>query len=127
MGRGRIPAGIVVVGRKQREGRGMKEELPRRGGTLRTIVAFSLGATIGSIAALLYAPASGEVTRRRLALKVRNMQRSAARQLGQTQRAFAKRAGQVREAASEWIAEHMPQGNGRHPLRRRVDRRLVSH
>ena len=103
------------------------KEFPRRGHTLRTIVAFSAGAAIGSVVALLYAPASGEVTRRRLALKVRNLRRTAARRLGETQRAFAKRAGQVREAASGWIAEHRPYGNGRQPQHRRADRRLVSH
>ena len=91
----------------------------RRGGTFRTVGAFVLGATAGSIIALLYAPASGQVTRRRLALKARNLRRAAARQLGQTQRALATRAERVREAATEWITEHVPHGNGKHPIRRR--------
>ncbi|MBI4340817.1 MAG: YtxH domain-containing protein, partial [Candidatus Omnitrophica bacterium] len=46
----------------------MKEQR-RRGGFLRTVAAFGLGATAGSIVALLYAPASGKITRRRLAMR----------------------------------------------------------
>ena len=94
----------------------MKEH-HRRGGTLKTIAAFSLGAAAGSILALLYAPASGKVTRRRLAMRVSQLRRTAVRRFGQTQRAFVTKAAHVREAATEWIAGHMP--NGRHPIRHR--------
>ena len=93
------------------------KEFRRRGGALRTAGIFALGAALGSIIALLYAPASGKVTRRRLAMKARQLQREAARRLGETQRALVTRAEHVREAATEWIAEHVP--NGRHPVRRR--------
>jgi gas vesicle protein len=97
----------------------MKEN--RRRGGWRTFLAFALGATVGSIVALLYAPASGQITRRRIALKVRTLQRAAVRRLGRTQRALAARALQVRDAATEWIAERFPQrnGNGRPVIRRR--------
>jgi gas vesicle protein len=100
----------------------MKEN--RRRGGLGTFLAFALGATAGSIVALLYAPVSGQVTRRRIALKVRHLQREAARRLGRTQRVLATRALQVREAATEWIADRFPQrnGNGRHAIRRRAVR-----
>ena len=97
----------------------MKENR-RRGGTFRTVAAFALGATAGSLIALLYAPASGKVTRRRLAMRVRNLQRKAARRIGETQRALATKADRVREAATEWIAEHVPHGNGRQIRHRTV-------
>ena len=92
----------------------MKMKQIRLAGKLQTIAAFTFGAALGSIGALLYAPASGQVTRKRLTSKIRTFQRTAARRLGQTQRALVDRAEQVREAASGWIAEHVPHnGNGR--------------
>jgi gas vesicle protein len=109
------------------EGCGMMKENRRRGG-LRTFLAFTLGAAVGGIVALLYAPASGQVTRRRIALKIRTLRRDAVRRLGRTQRALATRALQVREAAGEWIADRLPHrnGNGRHLVRRRV-RHAAAH
>ena len=103
----------------------MKENR-QRGGGLRAFVAFALGATVGSVAALLYAPASGQVTRKRLAMKARALQRDALRRLGQTQRELATRAERVREAATEWITEHVPHGNGRHPVRHRTIRHATA-
>ena len=104
------------------------KEIRRRGGALRTAFAFTLGAAAGSIAALLYAPASGKVTRKRIALKVQGLQRTAARRIGQTQRVLAAKAADVREAATEWIAEHVPHrnGNGRHPVRHRALRHAAA-
>ena len=105
----------------------MMKENRRRGG-LRTFLAFTLGAVVGGIVALLYAPASGQVTRRRIALKVRSLQRATVRRLGRTQRELASRANQVREAATEWIADRFPHrnGNGRHLIRRRT-RHAAAH
>ena len=97
-------------------------EQRRRGGAFRTAAAFSFGAAAGSILALLYAPASGQVTRRRLGTKARQLQRNAIRKLGRTQRVLATKAEHVREAATEWITEHVPHGNGKHPIRHRVVR-----
>ena len=88
------------------------KEIRRRGGALRTAGVFALGAALGSVIALLYAPASGEVTRRRLVLKARNMRKAVVRRLGQTGRAITTRATVVRDAAGEWFAEHMGQRNG---------------
>ena len=102
------------------------KEFRRRGGALRTFAAFTLGAAAGSIVALLYAPASGQVTRRRLARRAQILRRDAARRLGETRRVLVTKAEQVREAAADWISEHVP-GNGRHPMRRRVDRHLAAH
>lgn len=88
----------------------------RRGGAFRTVTAFGLGAAIGSIVALLYAPAAGKITRRRLAMRAQDLKRQAARRLGRTQRQLVNRAGVVRERAQEWITDHMPHanGNGKH-------------
>ena len=95
----------------------MKEQR-RRGGFLRSALAFTMGATAGSIMALLYAPASGQVTRKRLARKVNGLRHEAVRRLGRTRRELVTQAEQVREAAGEWIAEHVPHGNGRQHVRR---------
>ena len=98
------------------------KEIRRRGGTLRTLAVFTFGATAGSIIALLYAPASGKVTRRRLAIKAKQLQREAMRRVGQTKRVLATQAEHVREAATEWISEHVPHRNGRHFVHHRTIR-----
>ena len=99
----------------------------QRGGRLRSFLAFTIGATVGSVAALLYAPASGKVTRKRLAMKAHALQRATLRRIGQTQRELATKAERVREAAHGWITNHVPHGNGRHPIRHRAVRRAVAH
>ena len=92
--------------------------LPQRRGRGRTLAAFALGATAGGILALLFAPASGRVTRQRLAMGVRKLQRLGVRRLGQTTKLIANKGGHVREAASEWITEHVT--NGKHVVRHRA-------
>ena len=98
------------------------KELPRKGLNLRTVAAFALGAVAGGIVALLYAPASGTVTRQRLAMRMRRFRHTAGRRIIQTREALARRAGLVQQAATGWIVDHLPhETNGRHrPLRRRV-------
>jgi gas vesicle protein len=81
-----------------------------------------LGAAVGSLVALLYAPASGAVTRKRLGNRIRTMKQRAVRRIGQTQKVLVSKAGEAREAATEWITDHMPSTNGngrshRRPLR----------
>lgn len=96
-------------------------EQPRRIGRGRTVLAFALGAAAGSIIALLYAPASGQVTRRRLMLKAREVQRKAARKFGEAKKVLACKAEEVRESATDWIAEHVPHnGHGQRTSRRRA-------
>ena len=99
----------------------------RRGGAIRTAATISLAAVGGYVLGILFAPASGTVTRRRLAMKVRSLQRTAGRRLGETKRALATRAGRVREAATEWITEHIPHGNGRATVRQRRVRHVAAH
>ncbi len=90
--------------------------------------AFALGATAGSAAALLLAPASGRTTRKRIVSKFRSVGRSAARQLQQSKKLLAKKADFLKEAAveriggtREWLLERMPNGNGKHhPMPRRT-------
>lgn len=96
------------------------KDAPRSGGIFPALGTFTLGAAVGSILALLYAPASGQVTRRRLANRVRNLRRNTVRRLEETGRVLTRKAGDVREAAGEWIADHMPLRNGKHALRRRT-------
>ena len=105
------------------EGTRMKE-LRRGNGVARTVGMFALGAATGSIIALLFAPASGRVTRRRIALKVRAMKQQTIRQLGRTKKLLARKAEDLREATTErilhardWVAGHVANGNGKHPIR----------
>ena len=101
----------------------------RRGrNAVQTVGIFALGAAAGSIIALLFAPASGRVTRRRIGLKLRSMQRSTARQLGQARRILAKKAVYLRDSATEkfshardWVAGHVSNG---HTVRRQTRQRL---
>lgn len=95
------------------------KQIRRSNGGFQSAAAFALGATTGSLITLLYAPASGQVTRRRISQRVRQLQRTAARKLGRTGRILASRAEDVRDAATEWISEHVPQANGRHSSVRR--------
>lgn len=95
------------------------KDIRRRTSRLRAAGVFTFGAAIGSLVALLCAPASGCVTRRRLLMKARNLQRAAARRLGQTRRILTSKAEDVREAATEWFAGRAAHRNGRHPARRR--------
>lgn len=99
----------------------MRENYRRTGGRRgRTVAAFALGATLGSVTALLFAPASGEVTRKRLIMKAKTARRAVGRKLQRAQRVLADRAVLAREAATDWISEHIPNGHGRRPARRRV-------
>ena len=91
--------------------------------------AFALGATAGSAAALLLAPASGRATRKKLVSKFRSMGRTAARGLRQSKKLLAKKAVGWKDATverlgetREWLAERIPNGNGRHHA---ISRRAV--
>lgn len=103
-------------------------EIRRRGGAVKTAFAFGLGAAVGSLVALLYAPASGAVTRKRIANRMKTLKKGAVRRFGQTQKVLAVKAENVREAATEWISDHMPvNGNGRHTNGRRTLRHAKAH
>lgn len=106
----------------------MKEQR-RRGGKLKSLALFSLGAAAGSIVALLTAPASGEMTRKRIGQQVRKLQNTAARRLKDTRKVLITRADEVRESATEslvhakeWMAGRMQNGHAapKRPVRRRV-------
>ena len=99
------------------------KEVYRRRGVGRTIGAFALGATAGSILALLFAPAAGEVTRRRIGLKLRALQRESARKFGRARRILARKALDLREAAAQrvqGVVHQMANGHERRATRRRV-------
>ncbi len=93
--------------------------------------AFALGAAIGSTVALLYAPASGNVTRKRIGMKFRTMKNQTARGIKQAGKFLAKKAGDLKEVAGEklgqtreWLVERASNGNGRRLVRHR---RLAHH
>ena len=112
---------------KQLEGR-IGVNVPRRPyGLGRALGIFTLGAATGGAIALLFAPASGRVTRRRIALKVRAMQRESARQIGRAQRLLSRKAVDLREAttaklsdAREWVVDHVTNGKHHRPTRHRA-------
>lgn len=91
-----------------------------------TTGAFALGATAGSLVALLYAPASGKVIRRRIGMKFRSLEKSAVRSIKQTKRLLAQKAEDIKEVATEklghtraWLSERALNGNGsKRPLHR---------
>ena len=100
-------------------------------GWKRGLGAFAVGATAGSAIALLLAPASGRVTRKRIAWQFRSLGRSTRRQIQQTKKILAKRAAGLKEAAverlgegREWLMERVSNGNGRHHS---VSRRMAHH
>ena len=100
----------------------------RNPGWRRTLGAFAVGAAAGSATALLLAPASGRVTRKRIAGEFRSLGRSTARQIRQTRRLLVRKAGALKETAverlgegREWLLERVSNGNGKH------SRRLVRH
>ncbi len=91
--------------------------------------AFALGATAGSLVALLYAPASGRVTRRRIGMKFRTLQHATGRKLGQAQRLLARKAQHLQRTAvrkfqdaREWMTEHVANGHAK-----RAGRRALQH
>lgn len=91
--------------------------------------AFALGAAAGSIAALLYAPASGRVTRRRIGMKFRTLQHATGRKLGQAQRLLARKAQRLQRTAVRklqnartWMTDHVVNGHAK-----RAGRRALQH
>ncbi len=98
------------------------KEYRRGNGIAKTVGVFALGATAGSIVALLFAPASGQVTRRRIAMRVRALRQQPARQLSRTRRLLARATSERIHDAREWMAEHLPNGNGKHLVRQRATR-----
>lgn len=97
-------------------------DIRRRQGFGRAVGAFTLGAAAGSVLALLYAPASGQMTRRRIGMRVKALEHVAGRRVQQAQRVLARRVRRLRSVAAgrvgdtrEWLAEHLAAGNGRHP------------
>lgn len=87
-----------------------------RGGRGKTVAAFAIGAAVGSALALLFAPASGKVTRKRLAQGVRRLQKTGIRKIGKATRAIALKVGNAREAAGEWFTQRV-NGHGKHVAR----------
>lgn len=93
-----------------------------------TVGAFTLGAAAGSLLALLCAPASGRILRKRIGMKVRSMQFSTTRQIKHAKKLLLKKAGNLREVAAskltstrKWIAQNVSNGNGK------SSRRALTH
>ena len=86
---------------------------------------FALGATIGSIFALLFAPASGRATRKKIGMRVKSLEHETVRKYKQTRRLLAQKAEDIREEAlaklgqtKGWLTERMTATNGKRPARR---------
>ena len=83
----------------------MERKEKRQGGFWRALGAFALGATAGTIVALLYAPASGRTTRKRIRLQVKALQRRAV--------TLRDAAGKQILHAREWVTAHTGNGHKR--------------
>lgn len=94
----------------------MGKTLPRRGGRGKTVAAFAIGAALGSALALLFAPASGNVTRKRLAQNMGKLKKAGLRKIGKATHVIAARVGDAKEAASEWLTQRV-NGHGKHAAR----------
>ncbi len=88
---------------------------------------FALGAAAGSLCGLLMAPASGSVTRKRIAMKFKSLEQEGARQIKHAKKLLVKKAEDLRDVANdklsqtrEWLVEQVSSGNGKHPSRRRL-------
>jgi gas vesicle protein len=73
----------------------------------KTVAAFAIGAAAGSVLALLFAPASGTVTRKRLAQNMSKLKKESLRKIGKATRVIAVRVGNARDAAGEWLTKSM--------------------
>ena len=81
-----------------------------KGKFVETVGSFTIGATIGSLLALLFAPASGRATRRSIGLRLRALQRRAT----YWRDAAAKRLSYART----WVTGQNHGRNGRRTARR---------
>ncbi len=97
----------------------------RRREWVKTAGVFALGAAAGSAVALLTAPASGKVTRKRIGIKIRSLKNATGRQLKQAKKLLSRKADDLRGAAAEkfghtreWLSERIAtNGNGKHARR----------
>ena len=88
---------------------------------------FAIGAAAGSLCGLLLAPASGRVTRKRIAMKFKSLELEGNRQIKQAKKLLVKKAEDLRDVANEklsqtreWLVERVVAGNGKHPSHRRL-------
>lgn len=99
----------------------------RFGGVGKTAGAFALGATAGSVAALLLAPNSGKVIRRKLGMSFRSLKSSSVRQMKQAKKLLLKKADYFKGVASEklgatrqWLVHKVSNSNHKNAVRRRA-------
>lgn len=86
----------------------------RQGTFGRTAGTFALGAALGSVLALLYAPASGTTTRKRIKMRLRTLRRSAVE--------LREVANEKLNGARKWWISRVGTRNGR-----RIRRQPVTH
>lgn len=77
---------------------------------------FALGAALGSICGILFAPASGQVTRKRIGMQFRSAKKQLGKKLGGLKVAATEKMGETRD----WLVQRVISSNGKHPTRRRV-------
>lgn len=94
----------------------MTKTLPRSGRG-KTIAAFAIGAAAGSVLALLFAPASGQATRKRLVQNMRKLKKDGLRKIGKATHVIVARVGDAKEAAGEWLTQRVNGHAKRHPVR----------
>ena len=77
---------------------------------------FALGAAIGSGLSLLFAPAAGPVTRRKLGKEFQQARKVLTKKVDLLREAAVDKLGDTRQ----WLVKQISTGNGRRPARQRV-------
>ena len=93
-----------------------------------TALTFTVGAALGALAGMIFAPESGSKLRRRFILQTKTLQRSSQREIKKAQRLLRQQAGKLRTAAIHAYTQAKKQvTNGYKPLVRRAVRHAVRH
>lgn len=98
-----------------------------RRGWGKAVGGFALGAAAGSTAALLFAPASGKATRKRMVLQLKSIERKAEQRILRAKKLLTRKAGLLRDNAvgkledtREWLEDRLGNHNHRQPAPRRL-------
>jgi gas vesicle protein len=93
-----------------------------------TALTFTVGAALGVVAGMIFAPESGRQLRKRLSLQAKVLGRTSLKQINQAKILLSKQAGKLRTAAItayEQAKKHVTNGHRSFP--RRAVRHAVRH
>jgi len=104
----------------------------RRSGSIQqgvaTALTFTVGAGLGVLAGMIFAPESGRKLRRRFIAQAKTLQRSSTREIKKAQVLLRRQTGRLRTAAMNVYAQAKKQvTNGHRPYPRRTVRHAAHH